>query len=132
MTALHWLAATALLTALLPLTYVLGRTGAVGLKGAIANPTPKLAAEEPEWARRGKAAHYNAVENLVAFATLVLIAQALGIAARPIVVFAAALYFFARLAHFVVYTLGVPGLRTLTWATGFVATLIVAWAIFVP
>ncbi|MFY9657795.1 MAG: MAPEG family protein [Methylocystis sp.] len=130
MTASHWLAATALLTALLPLTYVPGRIGAVGLKGAIANPTPQLAAKEPDWAQRSKAAHYNAVENLVAFATLVLIAQATGIAARPIVVFAAALYFFARLAHFIVYALGVPGLRTLTWAAGFVATLIVAWAIF--
>ena len=130
MTALHWLAATALLTALLPLTYVLGRIGAVGLSGAMANPSPQLADEEPAWARRGKAAHYNAVENLVAFATLVLIAQAMGVAARPIVVFAAALYFFARLAHFIVYTLGVPGLRTLSWAAGFAATLIVAWAIF--
>jgi len=130
MTALQWLAATALLTALLPLTYVLGRIGAVGLKGAMANPTPALEAAEPAWARRGQAAHYNAVENLVAFATLVLIAQATGIAGRPIVVYAAAIYFFARLAHFVVYALGIPGLRTLTWAVGFVATLVVAWAIF--
>ena len=131
MTALQWLAATALLTALLPLPYVLGRIGAIGLKGAMANPTPELAAAEPDWARRGKAAHYNAVENLVVFATLVLVAQAMGVAAHPIVVLAAALYFFARLAHYVIYALGIPGLRTLTWTAGFVATLMVAWAIFV-
>jgi uncharacterized MAPEG superfamily protein len=130
MTALQWLAATALLTALLPLPYVLARIGAVGLTGAMANPTPELAAAEPAWARRGKAAHYNAVENLVVFATLVLIAQAMGVAGRPIVVYAAALYFFARLAHYAVYALGIPGLRTLTWAAGFVATLMAAWAIF--
>jgi uncharacterized MAPEG superfamily protein len=130
MTALQWLAATALLTALLPLPYVLGRIAAVGLSGAMANPSPALEAAEPAWARRGKAAHYNAVENLVVFATLVLIAQAMGVAARPIVVYAAALYFFARLAHYAVYALGIPGLRTLTWAAGFIATLIVAWVIF--
>jgi len=130
MTALQWLAATALLTALLTLPYVLGRIAAVGLTGAMANPTPELEAAEPAWARRGKAAHYNAVENLVVFATLVLIAQAMGVATRPIVVYAAALYFFARLAHYLVYALGIPGLRTLTWAAGFVATLMAAWAIF--
>ncbi|ARN83074.1 MAPEG family protein [Methylocystis bryophila] len=130
MTALQWLAATALLTALLTLPYVLGRIGAVGLMGAMANPTPELEAGEPSWVRRGKAAHYNAVENLVVFATLVLVAQASGVAGRPIVVYAAAIYFFARLAHYLVYALGIPGLRTLTWAAGFVATLMVAWAIF--
>src|SRR5208283_5724762 len=112
MTALQWLAVTALLTALLPLPYVLGRIGAIGFKGAMANPTPELAAAEPLWVRRGKAAHYNAVENLVVFATLVLIAQHMNLAGNPTVTLAAAIYFFARLAHYIVYCLGIPGLRT--------------------
>jgi uncharacterized MAPEG superfamily protein len=130
MTSLHWLALTALVTALFSLPYVLGRIAAIGLKGAMANPTEALQAAEPAWARRGKAAHYNAVENLAVFATLVLVAQAEGVAESPIVVFASALYFFSRLAHFIVYTLGIPVLRTLSWAGGFAATLIVAWVIF--
>jgi uncharacterized MAPEG superfamily protein len=130
MTALHWLAATALLTALLALPYVLGRIASVGLMGAMANPSSELETAEPPWVRRGQAAHYNAVENLTAFATLVLVAQAMGIATNSIVVFASALYFFSRLAHYLVYSLGIPVLRTLSWAGGFVATLMVAWAIF--
>lgn len=131
MTALQWLAATALLTAVLSLPYVVGRIASIGLMGAMANPTPESQAAQPLWVKRGQAAHYNAVENLVPFATLVLIAQAIGIAAHPIVVFASALYFFSRLVHYVVYSLGIPVLRTLSWAGGFAATLIVAWAIFV-
>jgi uncharacterized MAPEG superfamily protein len=130
MTALQWLALTALMTGIMSLPYVTGRIGAIGVGGAMANPTEELVAKQPLWVRRGKAAHYNAVENLVVFATLVLIAQDMNIAARPNVVFASALYFFARLAHYIVYSLGIPGLRTAAWAGGFAATLIVAWAIF--
>ena len=48
----------------------------------------------------------------------------------PAVTLAAALYFFARLAHYIVYCLGIPGLRTAAWGVGFAATLMVAWAIF--
>jgi uncharacterized MAPEG superfamily protein len=99
MTALQWLALTALMTGIMSLPYVTGRIGAIGVGGAMANPTEELVAKQPLWVRRGKAAHYNAVENLVVFATLVLIAQDMNIAARPNVVFASALYFFARLAR---------------------------------
>jgi uncharacterized MAPEG superfamily protein len=74
-TALQWLALTALMTGIMALPYVVGRIGAIGLGGAMANPSEELAAKEPLWVRRGKAAHYNAVENLVVFATLVLVAQ---------------------------------------------------------
>lgn len=128
MTALQWLAATALMTGIMSLPYVTGRIGAIGLGGAMANPSEELEVKQPLWVRRGKAAHYNAVENLVVFATLVLIAQ--DMAARSSVVFASALYFFARLAHYIVYSMGIPGLRTAAFGVGFVATLVVAWAIF--
>ncbi len=131
MTALQWLALTALMTGLMSLPYVTGRIGAIGLGGAMANPTPELEASQPQWVKRGRAAHYNAVENLVVFATLVLIAQDMNLAARPSVVFASALYFFARLAHYISYSLGVPVLRTLVWTAGFIAILIVAWVIFI-
>ena len=130
MTALQWLALTALMTALMSLPYVLGRIAAIGLGGAMANPNAELEMKQPLWVRRGKAAHYNAVENFVAFAVLVLIAQQMSLGS-PLVTLAAALFFFARLAHYIVYSLGIPGLRTATWAVGFVATLIVAWVIFV-
>jgi uncharacterized MAPEG superfamily protein len=130
MTSLKWLALTALMSGLMSLPYVVGRIGAIGLGGAMANPTEELQAKQPLWVKRGKAAHYNAIENLVVFATLVLVAHGLNLADRPSVVVASAAYFFGRLGHYIVYSLGIPVLRTATWAVGFVATLIVAWVIF--
>jgi uncharacterized MAPEG superfamily protein len=58
-----------------------------------------------------------------------LTARALGIA-TAVTAFACALYFWARLAHVVVYTLGIPVLRTLSFAAGFVAQALLALAIF--
>ena len=93
-----------------------------GLLGAMANPS---AADKPQWRGRSSttAVHTNAVENSDFFAPLVLAAQALSIAS-PATAFACALYFWSRLAHVAVYTLGIPGLRTLSFAGGFVAQAI--------
>jgi len=74
-------------------------------------------------------AHVNAVENLIIFAPLVLTARALSIT-TAVTVFACALYFWARLTHVVVYTLGIPVLRTLAFAAGFVAQVLLVLAIF--
>ncbi|HEY8119226.1 MAG TPA: MAPEG family protein, partial [Methylophilaceae bacterium] len=81
------------------------------------------------WAQRMMAAHTNAVENLVIFAPLVLATQDLSIA-TPATAFACALYFWSRLVHYVVYTLGIPVLRTLAFVGGFVAQAILVLAIF--
>jgi len=43
---------------------------------------------------------------------------------------ACALYFWSRLAHVLVYTLGIPVLRTLSFAGGFVAQALLVLAIF--
>jgi len=75
------------------------------------------------------AAHVNAVENLIIFAPLVLTARALSIT-TAVTGFACALYFWSRLVHVVVYTLGIPVLRTLSFAGGFVAQVLLVLAIF--
>jgi uncharacterized MAPEG superfamily protein len=75
-----------------------------------------------------KAAHYNAVENLVVFVALVLIADALNIRNEATAA-ACATYFWARLVHLLVYTFGIPWLRTLAFAVGFVSCLVLAWQI---
>jgi len=75
------------------------------------------------------AAHVNAVENLIIFAPLVLTARALSIT-TAVTGFAGALYFWSRLVHVVVYTLGIPVLRTLSFAGGFVAQVLLVLAIF--
>ena len=125
---LKWLAMTGLMTALFWMPYVLDRMRVKGMFGAMGNPQsddPPLA----DWAQRAARAHQNAVENLVVFAPLVLIAVAAGIS-NPMVAQASAIYFFARLAHFVVYTAGIPVLRTLAFLAGFAAQVMVAAAIF--
>jgi uncharacterized MAPEG superfamily protein len=113
---------------LLWMPYILDRIMVRGLVGAMANPSPNDKAQSP-WARRMMAAHTNAVENLVIFAPLVLIVQVLSIATAA-TAFACALYFWSRLAHVVVYTLGIPVLRTLSFTGGFVAQALLVLSIF--
>jgi uncharacterized MAPEG superfamily protein len=125
---LLWLTWTVVLTGLLWVAYILDRIAVRGLLGAMANPTPK---DEPQslWAQRLMRAHTNAIENLVVFATLVLTLRALNISTAATVT-ACAVFFYARLAHAVVYTLGIPVLRTLAFAIGFAAQVVLVLAIF--
>lgn len=127
-TELFWLLLTVTMTGLFWVPYILDRIIVRGLMAAMDNPSPK---DRPQsaWAQRMMAAHVNAVENLIIFAPLVLTARALGIA-TAVTAFACALYFWARLAHVVVYTLGIPVLRTLSFAAGFVAQVLLVLAIF--
>jgi uncharacterized MAPEG superfamily protein len=120
---LQYLAWTAALTALLWIPYVLERIKAWGLVNAVgypASPPPQA-----PWALRMKAAHANAVENLVVFATLVLIADIANVA-NATTALAACIYFWARLAHVLAYTFGIPWVRTLAFTAGFVAQVMVA------
>ncbi len=122
------LAWTTIVTALLWLPYVGDRMLVRGLLDTVGYPeTPK---PQSPWASRMKAAHFNAIENLVVFATLVLIANAAAIS-NAATVFAASLYFWARLVHLVAYTLKLPWIRTLGFTGGFVAQAIFAWQIVV-
>ena len=125
---LFWLVMTTAMTGLIWLPYILDRIMVRGLMGAMANPSPSDKAQSP-WARRMMTAHINAVENLVVFAPLVLVTRALGIA-TALTAFACALYFWSRLAHVVVFTFGIPVLRTLSFAGGFVAQALLVLAIF--
>lgn len=130
MTSLEWLAASALMTALFWVPYVLERMVALGIFGALKPVDPEDELKQALWARRAKRAHYNAVENLVIIATLVLVAQAMGKGAASDVVFATELYFWARLLHFPALTFGLPVVRTLAYLAGFAAQIIVAIQIF--
>ena len=77
-----------------------------------------------------KKAHANAVENLVVFATLVLVASALGLTGGALAT-AAMLYFWSRVVHVLAYTFALPWVRTLGFTGGFVAQVWVAWLIWV-
>jgi uncharacterized MAPEG superfamily protein len=125
---LLWLTLTVILTGVLWIPYILDRIAVRGLMGAMANPSRN---DKPQsaWARRLYFAHTNAVENLMIFAPLVLILDALNYSTKATVI-ACATYFWARLAHVIVYTLGVPVLRTLAFAVGFACQVVLVLAIF--
>jgi len=122
--SLFWLTLVVALTALLWMPYILEFISRAGLLAALslAEADAQKVNATPEWAERMKKAHYNAVENLVIFAPLVLIANSVGVS----VVLAAQIYFFARLLHFIFYTMGIGLLRTLAFFGGFLAQAYVA------
>jgi len=120
-TELYWLTLTTLMTALFWMPYVLNRIAVSGLGGALAGASPTEASQS-SWANRAIKAHTNAIENLAIFAPIVLVAHALNIsngATRA----AVAVYFFARLAHYVVYSAGIPAARTLAFTAGWLAQI---------
>jgi uncharacterized MAPEG superfamily protein len=125
---LYWLTLTVILTGLLWVPYILDRIMVRGLMGTLANPSPD---DKPQsaWAQRLQRAHINAVENLVIFAALVLILQVMHHSTQSTVI-ACAVYFWARLAHVIVYGAGIPVLRTLAFTAGFLAQAALVLAAF--
>jgi uncharacterized MAPEG superfamily protein len=119
---IFWLALTLGVTLLFWLPYVLNRMLMRGIGGTLANPRPGDTPLAP-WAERARAAHANAIENLAVFAPAALGVALLHLGDQTTAT-AGALYFFSRLAHFVVYTAGIPVLRTLAFAGGWAASVI--------
>jgi len=113
-------------TGLLWVPYILDRVLVRGLIDAVGYPdNPK---PQSRWAVRLMRAHENAVENLVVFAALVLAAHALGVSNNAIAM-AAMVYFWARVVHAVVYTFGIPWLRTISFTVGWICQAVIAWQI---
>lgn len=111
-------------TALMWVPYVLNRTVVIGIHATVGYPAEP--APLAPWARRLRAAHANAIENLVVFAALVLATELSGVR-TPATALAATLYLWSRIAHAITYTLGLPWLRTLAFVGGFAAQMILAW-----
>ena len=126
-TELFYLALAATLTALIWVPYILDRIMVEGLINAVGYP-PNPKPQSP-WAQRMMKAHYNSIENLAVFAALVLVANAAGISNAAIGT-AAMLYFWARVVHLLAYTFAIPWVRTLAFAVGWIAQMVVAWQIF--
>jgi uncharacterized MAPEG superfamily protein len=74
-------------------------------------------------AGRALRAHRNMLENLPLFAVLVLIVQVTG-HNSPMTVLGAQLFFWARLAYAVIYLVGIPWLRTGSWAVSIVGIVL--------
>jgi len=112
-TDLTMLTLSALLTALLALPGVVGLILEKGLTYAAGNREEP--AQLPAWADRAQRAHRNMLENLPVFAALVLVANISG-AANETTAQGATLFFYARIAHALVYIAGVPWARTAAFA----------------
>ena len=123
---LFYLTLVTAFTGLFWIPYILDRIAVGGVTDAVGYPEhPK---PQSPWARRLMKAHANAIENLVIFASLVLIAHAAGVTSS-IVTDACIVYLWARIVHAIAYTLAFPWIRTLAFTVGFLAQATVAWQI---
>jgi uncharacterized MAPEG superfamily protein len=122
-----YLAYTAILTAALWIPYIVSQVMTNGFLEPenYADPTPRSV---PLWGKRADRAHINAVESFAPFAALVIIAHIAG-KANAATAFWAMSFFWMRLAHAVVYLLGIPYVRTLIFTLGFVAVVGMFWEV---
>jgi uncharacterized MAPEG superfamily protein len=126
-TDLQYLAYTAMLTAALWIPYVIAQVITNGplRPPNYVDPTPRPL---PPWGKRADRTYLNAVETFAPFAALVIVAQLAG-KANAMTAFWAMSFFWLRVAHAVIYLLGVPYLRTLIFTLGFVCVAGIFWEV---
>ncbi|MFC6671133.1 MAPEG family protein [Marinobacterium aestuariivivens] len=126
-TVYFYLAASGVLTVLMWTPYILARIAVWGIPTFLNNYPENYPAREPEpplWAQRAKRAHLNMVETLPAFIAVTLAAALIAPDATGAAIgHWSAVFFFARLAHAAIYTLGIPYLRTPTYLVSWLAIL---------
>jgi uncharacterized MAPEG superfamily protein len=101
--------------------YLLDRIMVRGLVGAMANPSPDLAPQS-DWAVRAKAAHVVAIQAFSAFAPLAILAM-IRIPEDGYPNILAMTFFIGIFAHYVIYAIGIPVLRTLSFSLAALSTL---------
>lgn len=123
----HWLLFTITMTALMWLPYIINRMHEQGILKALWDPDGHTEARAA-WANRMRRAHENAVENLVVFAPLVLLVLLTG-RSSDVSMLAVQIYFYARLSHYIVFSLAVPVLRVVSFLAGFAAQIMLVMAL---
>jgi uncharacterized MAPEG superfamily protein len=125
---MRYLLAAVVLTALLRVPWLLNKVSVRGLQKISGYPSESepLAA----WARRLWYAHEDALDNLILFTPLILLLEATEVSSA-ISRLAAATYFWARLAHAIVYAFAIPWLKMLAYITAFTSLLVLAWELAV-
>lgn len=125
---LTYTALSAALTGSLWMPIIVNRLREMGAWTALRNPQPD-ARPRADWAYRLANAHRNAIENLVVFAPLAITVHMLGMGSGSTAL-AASLFFWSRVAHALIYALGVPLLRTIAFVVGFGAQVTMMLRIF--
>jgi len=124
---IFWLTLTVVMTALLWIPQILNSLLKSGPK--IAFLYPDTAAQQySDWAQRSKAAHNNAVQNLVIFAPLIMLLILLDLE-NDLTAFAAKFYFVSRILHYILHVLAIPLLRTVAFLIGFACQLVIGLSI---
>ena len=123
-TEFYWLILTITMTGLLWIPQIIHSVFKAGPTTAFLYPD-EATKQYAEWAKRSKAAHNNAVENLIIFAPLTILVVILG-TETDITAIAATIYFFARAVHFVMHIIAVPLMRTLMFLVGFACQMAMA------
>ena len=129
-TELWYLFLTSVLLTVLWIPYIIGSVMTAGLL------TPEeyrvgRHVDFPHWVRRADRAHINLVEQFGPFAALVVIAHFTGVH-NSATVWCAAIFFWARILHAIVYISGFGRFmaRTVIFTIAFLALLVYAWTIF--
>lgn len=125
---LGYTAMTAALTGSLWMPIIVNRLREMGAWKALKNPEPDVR-PHASWAYRLANAHRNAIENLAVFAPLAISVHLLGLGTAATAT-AAALFFWSRVAHALIYAFGVPLLRTIAFVLGFGAQATMLLRIF--
>ncbi len=112
------------MTALFWIPYTLKRMLEQRILTALWDPEGRTETKRA-WAERMMRAHENAIENLVVFSTPVLVARAMNVSTDATAT-ASMVYFYARAAHFLVFSFKVPVLRIVTLLIGFGAQMVFA------
>lgn len=99
-----------------------------GLRWAL-SPREEPVAPLTGLAGRIDRAFYNFMETFPLFATVVLLANFMGVHSS-LTVWGAGLYFWARLAYLPVYMAGIYVVRTLIWFTSIAGIVLILFAIF--
>jgi uncharacterized MAPEG superfamily protein len=101
---------------------VLGAQLQVGLP-ALAGSRENLPPIEG-WGGRAQRAHRNMLENIVLFASLVLVAQIAG-KTDAVTALGAQLFFWARVVYVPIYLIGFPWVRTAIWGVSVVGLVMI-------
>lgn len=123
-----YLALSGVLTVLLWTPYIVARLFVWGPLDFLNNYPEGFPATQPEpplWAQRAQRAHLNMVETMPAFIAVVVAAAALETGSAAAVAQWAAVFFYARVLHAVVYIAGVPYLRTPVYLVSWAAILMI-------
>ena len=124
---IYWLFLTITMTSLLWIPQIINSVLNVGVMKAFLYPD-EAATHYSEWAKRSKAAHKNAVENLIIFGPLTILVLILG-AENEVTEITVSVYFFARAVHYFMHIFAIPLIRTLMFLIGFACQIVMAFTI---